>query len=159
MEASMERVVKELRRVVADAEALLDAGGEQLGAARGAAGERLARARERLGDMSARSPDAAGASCVDVDRYAHEHPWQVAGIGLAAAVAAVLVALLVLESRRDSWRCAAGGARRSPSPRTWTSWWRGGLWRRLLPPVTPRRPHRLIGRSHNHSPAKSITRF
>ena len=101
MEASMERVVKELRRVVADAEALLDAGGEQLGAARGAAGERLARARERLGDIEREVARRGRRVVRDVDRYAHEHPWQIAGIGLAAAVAAVLVALLVLESRRD----------------------------------------------------------
>jgi ElaB/YqjD/DUF883 family membrane-anchored ribosome-binding protein len=101
MEASMERVVKELRRVVADAEALLVAGGEQLGAARGAAGERLARARERLGDIEREVARRGRRVVRDVDRYAHEHPWQVAGIGLAAAVAAVLVALLVLESRRD----------------------------------------------------------
>jgi len=94
MEASMERVVQELRRVVADAEGLLDAGGDQLGAARGAAGERLAdveREVARRGRRVAR----------EVDRYAHEHPWQVAGIGLAAALAVVLVALLVLESHRD----------------------------------------------------------
>jgi ElaB/YqjD/DUF883 family membrane-anchored ribosome-binding protein len=100
MEASMEQVVKELRRVVANAEALLDAGGEQLGAARGAAAERLARSRERLGDIEREVARRGRRVAREVDRYAHEHPWQV-GIGLAAAVAVVLVALLVLESRRD----------------------------------------------------------
>ena len=101
MEASMERVVKELRRVVADAEGLLDAGGDQLGAARGAAGERLAHARDRLVDVEREVARRSRRAVREVDRYAHEHPWQVAGIGLAAALAIVLVALRVIESRRD----------------------------------------------------------
>ena len=101
MEASMERVVKELRRVVADAEGLLEAGGDHLGAARGAVEERLAHARDRLAEIEREVARRGRRAVREVDRYAHEHPWQVAGIGLAAALAIVLVALLVVESRRD----------------------------------------------------------
>jgi ElaB/YqjD/DUF883 family membrane-anchored ribosome-binding protein len=64
MQASIDRVASSSRQGVAGAETLLAAGSE-----------RLAQARE-------------------VDRYAHHHPWQVVGIGLA------LAACLIVGSRR-----------------------------------------------------------
>jgi ElaB/YqjD/DUF883 family membrane-anchored ribosome-binding protein len=97
----MKRVVRELRRVVADAEGLLEAGGEQLGEARGAFGERLARARDRLADIEQELVRSGRRTAREVDRYAHEHPWQLAAIGVAATLAIALVALLLVESHRD----------------------------------------------------------
>ena len=112
MDRRMKRVVKELRRVVADAEGLLEAGGEQLGEARGAFGERLAQARDRLTDIEQELVRSCRRTAREVDRYAHEHPWQLATIGVAAALAIALVAQLVVESHRDrpsaAWSTARG---------------------------------------------------
>lgn len=101
MDASMERVTQALRRVVADAAALLEAGGERLGEARGAAASRLAHARDRLVDIEREAAYRARRAARAADRHAHEHPWQVAGIGIALAVAVALAACLIVESRRD----------------------------------------------------------
>lgn len=101
MDTRMKGVVRELRRVVADAEGLLEAGGEQLGEARGAFGDRLARARDRLADIEQELVRSGRHAAREVDRYAHEHPWQLAAIGVAATLAIALVALLVVESHRD----------------------------------------------------------
>jgi ElaB/YqjD/DUF883 family membrane-anchored ribosome-binding protein len=101
MDASMERVVKELRRVVADAEGLLEAGGDQLGAARSAAGERLAHARARLTDVEREVARRSRRAAREVDRYAHEHPWQVGAIGLTAGLAIAIIALLAANAHRD----------------------------------------------------------
>ena len=84
MDTRMKGVVRELRRVVADAEGLLEAGGEQLGEARGTFGERLARARDRLADIEQELVRSGRRTAREVDRYAHEHPWQLAAIGVAA---------------------------------------------------------------------------
>lgn len=101
MEASMERVVQELRRVVDDAGALLEAGGESLGKARGAVASRLAHARDLLVDIEREAAYRGRRTAREVDRYAHEHPWQLTGIGLALGVALALAAWLIAESRRD----------------------------------------------------------
>jgi ElaB/YqjD/DUF883 family membrane-anchored ribosome-binding protein len=101
MDAGYERVTRELRRVLTDAEALLEAGGERLGEARGAAATRLSRARDRLADIEREAAYRARRAARETDRYAHEHPWQVAGIGMALGVALALAACLIVESRHD----------------------------------------------------------
>ena len=50
---------------------------------------------------SSKSSCGAAGAPREVDRYAHEHPWQLAAIGVAATLAIALVALLVVESHRD----------------------------------------------------------
>jgi ElaB/YqjD/DUF883 family membrane-anchored ribosome-binding protein len=62
---------------------------------------RLARARERLVDVERETAYRARRAARQADRYAHDHPWQVAGIGIALGVAAALAAWLIVESRRD----------------------------------------------------------
>ena len=101
MEANMDRVVKELRRVVADAEGLLEAGGDRLGDTREAMVTTLQDARERLRDLEDEVAYRSRRAARQVDHYAHEHPWQIAGIGVALATAAALAAWLLLDSRRD----------------------------------------------------------
>jgi ElaB/YqjD/DUF883 family membrane-anchored ribosome-binding protein len=101
MDGRMERAVRELRRTVTDAEALLEAGGERLGEARSELVARLDRARDRLIDIEREVAHRGRRAAREVDRYAHGHPWQVAGIGVALAVAIALAACLVFESRRD----------------------------------------------------------
>lgn len=60
MQVSLDRVARESRQGVADAETLLTAGSERLGEAR------------------------------EVDRYAHQHSCHVAGIGLALAACLIV---------------------------------------------------------------------
>ena len=101
MQPHAERVVDELKRVVAEAQDLLHQGGNRADEARSALAERVANARDRVISMERLAARRARDTADEVDRYAHEHPWQVAGIGLAAALAVVLVALLVIESHRE----------------------------------------------------------
>ena len=98
-EASTQKLMDDLRAVVADAEALMaatqDSAASQVREARARAAESLEQARARLesleDDVKARAKEAA----TDADRYVRENPWQ--SIGVAAAVG-FLVGLLV--SRR-----------------------------------------------------------
>jgi ElaB/YqjD/DUF883 family membrane-anchored ribosome-binding protein len=101
METNADRVMGELRRVVGDAEALLAEGGDRLGDARDAIASRLRDARDRLELLEREALFHARHAARQVDRYAHDHPWQVAGIGVALATAVVLAAWLALDSRRD----------------------------------------------------------
>jgi ElaB/YqjD/DUF883 family membrane-anchored ribosome-binding protein len=101
MEANVDRVMGELRRVVADAETLLAEGGDRLGDARDAVATSLRDARDRLDLLEREALFHARHAARRVDRYAHQHPWQVAGIGVALATAVVLAAWLALDSPRD----------------------------------------------------------
>ncbi|MGA8056210.1 MAG: hypothetical protein WCA12_20520 [Burkholderiales bacterium] len=101
MEANMDRVVRELRRVVADAEGLLEARADRLGDTREAMAARLHDARHRLHDFERKVTSGGRRTARQVDDYARGHPWQIAGIGVALATAAAFAAWLLLDSRRD----------------------------------------------------------
>jgi len=101
MKANIDSVVRELRRVVADAEGLLEAGGDRLGDTREAMAARLHDARHRLHEVERRAASGGRRAVRQVDDYAHGHPWQIAGIGIALVTAAALAAWLLLDSRRD----------------------------------------------------------
>lgn len=87
-QVSTDKLMNDLRVVVADAEALLRAtagqAGEKIGEARARAEESLRAARaslERAGaDVAARARAGADAA----DQYVHENPW--ASVGIAAGV-------------------------------------------------------------------------
>jgi ElaB/YqjD/DUF883 family membrane-anchored ribosome-binding protein len=91
-----DRLLNDLRVVVADAEALLQAGAGEIGSGTHHAREqliaRLQETRDRMGRMQetllARSKAAGRAA----DVYVHENPWKAIG---AAAGAGVLVGLLL----------------------------------------------------------------
>jgi ElaB/YqjD/DUF883 family membrane-anchored ribosome-binding protein len=91
-----DKLMSDLKTVVADAEALLKATaghmGDKVEAARSRAEDSVRQARERLesleGDLSERARDTAE----DAERYVKDNPW--AAIGIAAGVAFV-VGLLV----------------------------------------------------------------
>lgn len=96
---STNKLLDDLRAVVADAEALMaatqDSAQAQVREARARAAESLDQARARLEALEEDVKARAQAAASDADRYVHEHPWQ--SIGVAAAVG-FLVGLLV--SRR-----------------------------------------------------------
>lgn len=103
-EAEMEHVSKDklmadLKVVVADAEELLKATasqtGERIAAARARAEESLKVARVRLADAQAAAVARTKAAAKATDDYVHENPWKAVGI---AAVAGLLLGALI--SRR-----------------------------------------------------------
>jgi ElaB/YqjD/DUF883 family membrane-anchored ribosome-binding protein len=99
-EVSKEKLMQDLRLVVADAEELLRAtasqAGEKVSAARERIQENLAAAKERLAvaqeTMVAKTKQAAKVT----DEYVHENPWK--AIGIAAGVG-LIVGLLISRGR------------------------------------------------------------
>ncbi|NMG34685.1 DUF883 family protein [Azoarcus sp. TTM-91] len=96
---SKDKLVSDLKVVVADAEELLkltaDQAGEKLHDVRGRIGERLAGAKERIAEAEAALLEKTKQAAHATDDYVHAHPWQ--SVGVAAGVA-FLLGLLV--SRR-----------------------------------------------------------
>ncbi len=93
---SAEKLMEDLRLVMADAEALLSAtagqAGETIAAARERAQASVAAAKTRIAQagyaVAGQTREAAKAA----DDYVHDNPWTVAGI---AAVAGVLIGMLI----------------------------------------------------------------
>jgi ElaB/YqjD/DUF883 family membrane-anchored ribosome-binding protein len=94
--AQRDRVMADLRVVIADAEELLRLGAEQTGAAasewRERVEARLADAKSTLLDMQDAAIAKAKAAGQAADTYVHENPWR--AIGVAAGVG-LLVGLLI----------------------------------------------------------------
>lgn len=99
-EISKEKLMQDLRIVVADAEDLLRAtagqAGEKVSAARERIQENLAAAKQRLAAAQdavvARTKEAAKVT----DEYVHENPWKAAGI---AAGVGLVIGMLVSRGR------------------------------------------------------------
>ncbi|HUJ87849.1 MAG TPA: DUF883 family protein [Burkholderiales bacterium] len=95
-EVSAEKLVADLRTLVADTEELLRASAGQAGEKAAAARERieasLARSRQRLLDAERALEDKAGQAARAVEEYVHENPWR--ALGIAAFAGFVLGALI-----------------------------------------------------------------
>lgn len=93
---SQEKLVSDIKGVIADAEDMLsataDQAGEKIATLRARAQERLSDARERLAEAEAVLVEKTKAAAQATDDYVHESPWT--AIGIAAGVG-VLVGLLV----------------------------------------------------------------
>ena len=96
---SKEKLMEDLRVVVADAEELLKATanqtGERIAAARVKAGESLQAAKARLAEAQASVVEKVKVAAKTTDDYVHDKPWQ--SMGVAAALG---LAIGVLISRR-----------------------------------------------------------
>lgn len=94
--ASKDKLVEDLRTVVADAEELLRATanqtGERITAARARAGESLQAAKARLDETQAAVVERTKVAARATDDYVHDNPWQ--AIGIAATVGLILGALI-----------------------------------------------------------------
>lgn len=101
MDRAIDEVLKQLRGAVAEAETLLESGGERLGEARGALMENLDQARDRLAALERELVLRTRIGALEADRYAREHPWRVAGIGLALGVALAAATFVLLDRRSD----------------------------------------------------------
>lgn len=97
--ANKEKLVSDLKVVVADAEELLrataGAAGEKVGELRERIGLRLRDAKERLADAEVALVDKTKAAARATDDFVHDEPWK--AVGVAAALG---LALGVLIGRR-----------------------------------------------------------
>jgi len=95
-EISTEKLVADLRTLVADTEELLRATAGQAGEKAAAARERmqasLARSKQRLLEAEHALEDKAGQAAREVEQYVHENPWR--ALGIAAFAGFVLGALI-----------------------------------------------------------------
>jgi len=91
-----ERLMEDLRMVVADAEELLKAianqTGEQIASVSMKAGESLRAAKSRLAEAQESAIDRIKVVAQTPDNYVHEYPWQ--SVGIAATVGILIGALI-----------------------------------------------------------------
>jgi len=90
--ASKQKLVSDMKVVVADAEEILRAtagvAGDKMGDLRERIGERLRDAKLRLADADAALVDRTKAAARATDDFVHENPWR--AVGVAAAVGLLL---------------------------------------------------------------------
>ena len=95
-EASVDRLKDDLRRVMADVEALIGAtagaASDTISAARSRAEQTLLRARDHLQRVESSAGEQAEAAVEEADRYVRKNPW--AAVGIAAA-AGLVIGILV----------------------------------------------------------------
>ena len=91
-----EKLVDDMRTVLADTELLLKAvvgqSGEKLAALQPRIEENIRSAKARLGEFERAATEQVRAAAETTDAYAHEHPWKVAGF---TALLGVAVGLLI----------------------------------------------------------------
>lgn len=96
VDISKEKLMDDVKTVVADAEELLKATanqtGERITAARAKVGESLQAAKARIADAQVAVMEKTRAVATATDDYVHVNPWQ--AIGVAAAVGILLGALI-----------------------------------------------------------------
>lgn len=90
--AGKQKLVSDLKTVVADAEEIVRAtagvAGEKMGDLRERIGERLRDAKIRLADAEAALVDRTKAAARATDDYVHENPWR--AVGIAAGIGLLL---------------------------------------------------------------------
>ena len=86
-----ERLVDDMRVVLADTEQLLKAvvgqSGEKLAALQPRIEQNLRSAKARLEEFEEAAAEKARAAVEATDGYAHEHPWRIAGVSALLGVA------------------------------------------------------------------------
>lgn len=94
--ATTQKLIDELRAVVADAEALIGATagdlGERAQAARAQVADSVAKAQAGLEDLESQLEERTKLLVEDATRYVRDNPWQ--SVGIAAAVGVVLGMIL-----------------------------------------------------------------
>jgi ElaB/YqjD/DUF883 family membrane-anchored ribosome-binding protein len=99
-DVARERLVSDVRSVLTDTEEVLQAATsdskEKVATLRPRVDAALQRAKTRLREIESAVEARARETARHVDVYAHEHPWQTAGVaaGIGAAVGAVVALLL-----------------------------------------------------------------
>ena len=102
MSTDSQKLISDVKIVVADADELLRAtaseAGERVKALRPKLEESMRVAKVRLAEAEQAAIEKAKAAAAATDRFAHENPWKTAGI---AAAVGVLVGLVIGRGGRD----------------------------------------------------------
>jgi len=105
VDISAERLIEDLRKLVAEAETLLAEGGtkvnDYLGNARGELESHLRTVKAQLERAERRANRKFRRAARVADHYAGEHPWHVGGAGVAVGLLLGIVIGLALGSGRD----------------------------------------------------------
>ena len=100
VEVSKEKLMQDLRMVVADAEELLRAtagqAGEKVSAARERIQETLTAAKVRLAAAQEAVADKARQAANATDEYVHDNPWKAVGIGAGVGL---IIGMLISRGR------------------------------------------------------------
>lgn len=95
-QVSTDKLMKDLRLVMMDAEELLKAtagqAGEKVASARARAEDSIRAAREALAEAGEAAVERGREAAESADEYVHEHPWT--AIGIAAGVGLVIGLML-----------------------------------------------------------------
>jgi ElaB/YqjD/DUF883 family membrane-anchored ribosome-binding protein len=97
MEARADRVLDELRRVVTQAQDMLESGT----AASRRVGAGLVDARDRVIALEQAATRRAREAAEEADRYVHEHPWRALVASIAVVVGVAVALTMIATSRRD----------------------------------------------------------
>ncbi len=102
-DAMMKRLVADFSAVVTEADQLLkfvaDEGGDKANALRTKIERHLRAAKERLSDIEGTVMERTKATARATDEYAHENPWQTAGVAAGLSVVVGVVIGLLLSRR------------------------------------------------------------
>lgn len=102
-DAMMKRLVADFGAVVTEADQLLkfvaDEGGDKANALRAKIERHLRAAKERLSDIEDTVMEKTKATARATDEYAHENPWQTAGVAAGLSVVVGVVIGLLLSRR------------------------------------------------------------
>src|SRR5262245_55765434 len=101
MDVNKAKLLKDMRQVVSQTQALLEAGGERLGRTRDGVAEHLAAARDSLVDLERDLERGARRTARRVHHYAEDNPWEVAGVCLAAGLILGVLLGLAAGQRRE----------------------------------------------------------
>ncbi len=89
-DVTKDKLVSDIKVVIADAEELLRAtageAGGKIAAARAKVEESLDGAKRRLADVGAAAEAQARVAARATDEFVHDHPWKAVGIGAALGV-------------------------------------------------------------------------
>jgi ElaB/YqjD/DUF883 family membrane-anchored ribosome-binding protein len=101
MEVNREALLRDMRQVVAQTQALLEAGGDKLGKARESVAEHLEAAKDSLGDLERDLEHGTRRAVRRADHYAQDNPWRVAGAALIVGLVLGTVLGIGAGHRRD----------------------------------------------------------
>jgi len=101
MELNAERLLREMKHLIAQTEALLEAGGERMGATRTTVAAHLATARDGLRDFERAIARGGRRTMRRVEHYAHDNPWELAGATLVVGLVLGMLLGLLAGPRRD----------------------------------------------------------
>ena len=101
MDVNRENLLRDMQQVVAQTQALLDAGGDKLGKTRETVSEHLEAARDSLRDLERDLNRGTRRALRRADHYAQDNPWRIASAALVVGLVLGTVLGVGAGHRRD----------------------------------------------------------